>query len=546
MNPEYPHPGVRPATPDDAAAICALMNEVQTAEVGTPMTDLRSVESDLTHPEADPRHNTWLAFDGGRLVAYARLWDSSGGETIDTDHYALPDHRGAGAGLVPLMEARAVVKAAANGASKAVIRLHLNPGAGLGADVLTGRGWSTVRRYHFMRRELSPGADPVPQPPAGVTLHGIRTEEDRRRAHALKADTFAENYGHAPRSYEQWLADIGGETFDWSLMWIASVDGIGDAAVLITREREEGGWVESLGVRKEARGRGLGGYLLRHAFGTYAARGRGAIGLDVDTENATGALRLYEAHGMGLHFAVDSWRITLPTASAGVREAARNNAEWCDLLCRTHGVRGEFTPMAWTSAERTPPFYPDAVTLSPGTSAADVLTGIDTAGPGASVKDSFADLDLSADGFNVLFDARWIHRPATLPTPPATGGVRWSVVRTPEELARWEDAWDGGAKGLFLPGLLADEGTVVLAGRAGEELVAGAVATRSAAAVGVSNLFALDEGAVDAAWSGCVTAVARLFPGTPIVGYESGDDLTAALRHGFEDLGPLRVWLKAV
>ncbi|WUL62433.1 hypothetical protein OHS16_10430 [Streptomyces sp. NBC_00344] len=215
-------------------------------------------------------------------------------------------------------------------------------------------------------------------------------------------------------------------------------------------------------------------------------------------------------------------------------------------MCRTHGVRGEFTPMAWTSAERTPPFYPDAVTLSPGTSAADVLTGIDTAGPGASVKDSFADLDLSADGFNVLFDARWIHRPATLPTPPATGGVRWSVVRTPEELARWEDAWDGGAKGLFLPGLLADEGTVVLAGRAGEELVAGAVATRSAAAVGVSNLFALDEGAVDAAWSGCVTAVARLFPGTPIVGYESGDDLTAALRHGFEDLGPLRVWLKAV
>jgi hypothetical protein len=27
-----------------------------------------------------------------------------------------------------------------------------------------------------------------------------------------------------------------------------------------------------------------------------------------------------------------------------VRTAARNNAEWCDAFCRTHGVRGRFRP----------------------------------------------------------------------------------------------------------------------------------------------------------------------------------------------------------
>ncbi len=45
--------------------------------------------------------------------------------------------------------------------------------------------------------------------------------------------------------------------------------------------------------------------------------------------------------------------------------AALNNAEWCDAMCRAHGLPGVFTPRAWTNPVRTPLFYPDAVTLSP-------------------------------------------------------------------------------------------------------------------------------------------------------------------------------------
>jgi hypothetical protein len=53
-----------------------------------------------------------------------------------------------------------------------------------------------------------------------------------------------------------------------------------------------------------------------------------------------------------------------------VRIAARNNAGWCDAFCRTRGVVGHFGEDAWSSAERTPPLYPDAVTLVPGVDAA--------------------------------------------------------------------------------------------------------------------------------------------------------------------------------
>ncbi|GAA3375121.1 GNAT family N-acetyltransferase [Streptomyces sannanensis] len=304
---------VRPAALGDAPAICELLNAVDLAEIGRAETDLHRVEGELKHPEADLVRNSWLVSEGGRLVAYGRLWDDSGAERIDIDHYALPGRHAAALHLLELMEARAAEKAGENGADRAVVHLNLHIQPTTDTAMLTGRGWRTVRRYHVMTRSLSPQADPVPEPPAGVTLRDCREEADRRRAHELLEETFADHFGHLPRSYQQWLDDLDGAGLDWSLVWIASLAGSGDVAVLLSRDDQEArGWVRNIGVRKEARGKGLGGYLLRHAFGTFAARGRDAIGLGVDTRNSTGALRLYEAHGMSRLYAIDAWEVTLP------------------------------------------------------------------------------------------------------------------------------------------------------------------------------------------------------------------------------------------
>ncbi|MGW1276906.1 GNAT family N-acetyltransferase [Streptomyces tsukubensis] len=303
---------VRPAVPADAEAICALLNAVDVIEVGKPETDLVSVRADLSHPEADLPNNSWLGFRDGEPVVYGLLWDDSGAERIDIDQYVLPEHQDAAAAVLALQEERARAKAAENGAERAVLHLHLNTAPTLDTALLVRRGWSTVRRYHAMVRPLDPAADTVPAPPPGVTLRDCRDEADRRIAHALLQETFADHYDHQDRPYEKWLADLG-ELVDWELVWIASVDGEGDAAVMLTgNHREAYGWISSLGVRKQARGRGLGGYLLRHAFGVYAGLGRNALGLGVDTDNVTKALGLYEAHGMDLHFAVDTWEAVLP------------------------------------------------------------------------------------------------------------------------------------------------------------------------------------------------------------------------------------------
>ncbi|MFC5804297.1 hypothetical protein [Streptomyces formicae] len=274
-----------------------------------------------------------------------------------------------------------------------------------------------------------------------------------------------------------------------------------------------------------------------------------------------------------------------------ITASARNNAEWCDTMCRAHGSPGIFGERAWTSERRTPPLYPDAVTLSPLATAREVLDGIDRETPGCSVKDSFGHLDLSAEGFDVLFEARWIHRPAALAAPVAPDGVVWRPVRAVRDLAAWEAAWSGGDEsltGLFRPELLADRATTVLAATAdrGTRIVAGAVVSRSGSVIGISNLFATgpdsgpdsgsdsgsrsgsgsgsgrdsgsdpgsDSGSsrsgssrsatgLDRAWAGCLATVARVWPGIPVVGYESGDSLAAAADQGCVPGGTLRVWL---
>jgi hypothetical protein len=183
------------------------------------------------------------------------------------------------------------------------------------------------------------------------------------------------------------------------------------------------------------------------------------------------------------------------------------------------------------------------VTLVPHADPVSLVARIDTTAPGASVKDSFADLDLTGSGFQVLFEAQWIYRPASAPT--TTPALAWDMANDPDTLHAWALAWDDGDgnSDLFRPELLHDPATFVLAGRsAGGRVVAGAVANRSDQVIGISNVFALDGGA-DAAWPGALQAVYRLFPDLAVVGYEHGEDLATAVRHGFEPIGPLRVWL---
>jgi len=219
--------------------------------------------------------------------------------------------------------------------------------------------------------------------------------------------------------------------------------------------------------------------------------------------------------------------------------AVRDNARWCHRIAVSHGIAARFDDDAWVSPRRTPPGYPDAVTLAPDLDGGALVARID-AGSGSSVKDTFATLDLAAAGFEVLFEATWLWRPAG---PSAdSDAVNWHRVAGAEALELWAAAHGGGST--FRPALLDDPTVSILVrpdnlGRPG----AGAVASVEAGAVGISNVFAA-EGAVRDAFAGATATMARRFPDRPIVGYLASPLVEAALAAGFEPIGPLRVWLR--
>lgn len=223
----------------------------------------------------------------------------------------------------------------------------------------------------------------------------------------------------------------------------------------------------------------------------------------------------------------------------GALAAAADNARWCDLVCRGAGLPTATDDTHWWSAGRTPSGYPDAVTLRPGVPAATVLHGIDT-GPGASVKDSFADVDLSAAGFEVLFDATWLGWDLMGPAARSTH-LTWSRASGREAADVTPELAPGTPGARAMVGR-DDDGTVaatlVLTGVPDDGAWSAALG-----AVGAVHVVT-HHGDPRTVWRDLPRVVAREVPDArSVVGYERGPDLDAALTSGFTPLGPLRVWM---
>ena len=178
-----------------------------------------------------------------------------------------------------------------------------------------------------------------------------------------------------------------------------------------------------------------------------------------------------------------------------------------------------------------PRFYPNVVTLAAGDAAiaeqrdaTDVLVKSNLPGRW-SVKDSFHALDLSRQGFELLFEARWIRS-----VMPAAG---------PSSDIAWQRETKGAAD---LP--FADPDFAMFTGRRGFRVVAGGMLYRAGGVVGLSNVVA-DAADAPAVWRSLTLLAAQTFPRLPLVGYESGRELEAAQAAGFERGDRLRVWVRS-
>jgi ribosomal protein S18 acetylase RimI-like enzyme len=150
--------------------------------------------------------------------------------------------------------------------------------------------------------------------PESIELRGYRDENEAALRAALNEAFTADPFWHevTPSSFREYY--LGARGYDPAL-WLLAWDGPELAGFSLNYPERLGdqelGWVGTLGVRAPWRRRGLGEGLLRSAFNALYDRGLRRVGLGVDAQNETGALRLYEGAGMHRVRQNDNWELEL-------------------------------------------------------------------------------------------------------------------------------------------------------------------------------------------------------------------------------------------
>jgi ribosomal protein S18 acetylase RimI-like enzyme len=163
--------------------------------------------------------------------------------------------------------------------------------------LLHSAGFRPARYFLTMEIELK-GPPPTPEWPKGITCTTFEPA-DVRAFYDATLEAFAEEADFHPLPFDEWKRrQLEAPEFDPSLWFVARS---GDEIAGISRcwpERWGCGWIDVLGVRKQWRRRGLGLALLWQSFRAFYERGQTCVGLEVDSENRSGAGRLYERAGM--------------------------------------------------------------------------------------------------------------------------------------------------------------------------------------------------------------------------------------------------------
>ena len=289
---------------DDVPAWTRLTNELAVADDTGEFYDEEDLAEELTEAGVDPQLDTWAVWDDDELVAYGqvRVYDvnNEGAVRCDLGGGVLPGHRGRGIGreLLQRMEDRAITVASAKHPG---LPLHLGvPGQSEGADVrglLEHRGDEPARYFTQMVIADLPHAA-IADPEASVIPVDSSDANQREAIRLAHADSFRDHWGSTVWSREKWDDFMLGRPFraDHSRIAVAP-SGEVLAFTLGSRYVEGEFYIGIVGTRRDARGQGLAKATLLGSLRAAQAAGFQTAELDVDSQNPTGALGLYEGTG---------------------------------------------------------------------------------------------------------------------------------------------------------------------------------------------------------------------------------------------------------
>ena len=235
--------------------------------------------------------DVWLVLAGDQVVGWAAAGQDGEIADVADESCVHPDFRGRGIGtrLVELAESWA--------RERSLPRLHMHAVTQKGRRLFAARGFELVR--YFWRMEIYPGEEPLrPDPPDGFSIRAYEPGTDDEVLHAMHQEAFAEHWEFNPRPLESWLRWRTTRSDYLPELWQLAFHGEELAGAALGFGQRGLGWILDLAVAPKWRKRGLGLALLQRSFHELYKRGFTQIGLEVDSENETGATRLYERAGM--------------------------------------------------------------------------------------------------------------------------------------------------------------------------------------------------------------------------------------------------------
>jgi GNAT superfamily N-acetyltransferase len=296
----------------DYAVLAAVGNASRAADGWDWVLTADDVAREFAHlVNSDPAQDMLIAEIDGALVGFTRgeWWrEDTGLYLYRFFPFLAPERRGRGIRRAMLHWGEARLRQVAAGhpadAPKTFTTGATDKAVSLIA-LLEEEGYGPARTFNKMTRPLEGPLPDFPMP-AGLEMRPVLPEHYRLIWEADN-EAFRDHWGHTSAEeehYQEWLEDPVIFTPElWQIAWDVEKNEIaGQVRTFIDELENEKhgrrrGYTEFISVRRPYRQRGLARALIAESLRVLRARGMTESALMVDTENLTGATRLYEDCG---------------------------------------------------------------------------------------------------------------------------------------------------------------------------------------------------------------------------------------------------------
>jgi mycothiol synthase len=281
---------IRSARMSDAKELTKLF-EVYDVQVNGEVETTEEDTVDILKAVPDLESYSWLSEEAGKITGIAAMTNSSG-DTYPSLVIADPEfhHQGIESQLIERMS-RAIVKGTITVSSNNEYEHEL----------FRENGFTPVRHWFNMKIDLQEAPTVDPGIPSGFTIETFKLNKDEEETHRAFEESFQTHFDYSPSSIEEFLKRTKREGFDPDLWLLLKEEEQIAGFVFCKRSTEKHAEITHLGVRPAWRKKGLGEILLNNAFQTLVNDGRPVIDLNVDSENGTGAVKLYQRVGMEIN-----------------------------------------------------------------------------------------------------------------------------------------------------------------------------------------------------------------------------------------------------